>query len=172
MKSNVIFETERLILRLTKNEDFNELYDNLFSVQEVMQYLPPKKKLSRSEATEFFTKIFSFDKEKIGMSILIEKHSGKTIGFAGYLPCNYLDVEDVELGYGLEKGSWGKGYASEAGHALVNFAFNTLDYNRLLATVNAKNEGSIKVIEKIGLSLVKTMTNNGNPTGYIYLKDN
>ena len=59
--------------------------------------------------------------------------------------------DDVELGYGLRKPSWGKGYASEVAQALVRRAFTEMGTTSLVACVTIDNVASVRVLKKAGL---------------------
>lgn len=56
-----------------------------------------------------------------------------------------------EIFYSVSSAYWGKGYASEAAKAIVQFAFEDLELHRLEAGVATFNPGSIRVLEKIGM---------------------
>ena len=54
------------------------------------------------------------------------------------------------MGYCLDEAAWGQGFATEAGHALLQWAFDTLDLNRVQAEVDTRNAASARVLEKLG----------------------
>ena len=58
----------------------------------------------------------------------------------------------AELGYWLGADSWGRGYATEAGRALVDFGFGELALERVYAQVIAGNDASCRVLEKLGMT--------------------
>ncbi|NHQ87234.1 GNAT family N-acetyltransferase [Iodobacter sp. HSC-16F04] len=62
-----------------------------------------------------------------------------------------LPEHRAELGYWIGKPFWGKGYASEAGHAILEFGFNELKLQRIYAEHLTRNPASGRVMEKIGL---------------------
>jgi RimJ/RimL family protein N-acetyltransferase len=62
----------------------------------------------------------------------------------------------VELGYRLFPAAWGRGYATEGARALVHRAFTELRLERVVATTMTVNAASRRVLEKAGLSLVRT----------------
>ena len=62
----------------------------------------------------------------------------------------------VELGYRLRKAAWGKGYATEGSRALIRKGFKELGVQRVLATTYQDNLASRRVMEKAGLTLVRT----------------
>lgn len=57
----------------------------------------------------------------------------------------------AEIGWMVHKGYRGKGYASEAADALVNFGFSTLGFHRIIATCDPRNDPSIRIMEKLGM---------------------
>jgi ribosomal-protein-alanine N-acetyltransferase len=58
---------------------------------------------------------------------------------------------NAEIGYALARHAWGKGYATEAIHALIRFAFSQLALHRLEALVFPFNMASLRVLEKVGM---------------------
>jgi RimJ/RimL family protein N-acetyltransferase len=54
------------------------------------------------------------------------------------------------LGYCLGEATWGHGYATEAARALLQWAFDTLDLNRVQAQTDTRNLASARVLEKLG----------------------
>jgi ribosomal-protein-alanine N-acetyltransferase len=64
---------------------------------------------------------------------------------AHFTPC-------VEIGWRLAKEHWGCGYASEAAAACLQFAFENLTLQQIVAFTVPLNERSIRVMERIGMS--------------------
>ena len=62
----------------------------------------------------------------------------------------------MELGYRFSKNHWGKGYATEAAIACLDYAFSTLGAKKLISIIEPNNIASLKVAEKAGLQLEKT----------------
>ena len=62
----------------------------------------------------------------------------------------------AELGYRLLPEAWGLGYATEGARALVRHAFTDLDLASVVATTMTLNLASRRVLDKAGLSLVRT----------------
>jgi ribosomal-protein-alanine N-acetyltransferase len=57
-----------------------------------------------------------------------------------------------ELGYVFNRAYWSRGYATEAGSALLDFGFRTLGLHRIAATCHPDNLGSARVLEKLGMT--------------------
>ena len=97
-----------------------------------------------------------------GAWAIIEKASGEFIGTGNLRPG--LDTnsaaemgygpDDVELGFGLRKPSWGRGYATEVARALVRRAFTELGAASVVACVTDENVASVRVLQKAGLRQV------------------
>ena len=61
-------------------------------------------------------------------------------------------LEDVDIGYAFLPRFWSKGYAVEAAQATKEYAKHVIGLNRIVAITDPKNEGSIRVLQKIGLN--------------------
>jgi RimJ/RimL family protein N-acetyltransferase len=60
-------------------------------------------------------------------------------------------VHRVELGYALRRSSWGRGFATEAAQAVVEWALAQPNIHRVWAVCDAANVASAKVLEKVGM---------------------
>ena len=58
----------------------------------------------------------------------------------------------AEIGFGLDRSCWGKGYIIEAGEALIQYGFNSLGLRRIEAEIDPDNQPSAKALEKLGFS--------------------
>jgi RimJ/RimL family protein N-acetyltransferase len=80
---------------------------------------------------------------------ITERESGALAGAMG------LHLEPghgrAELGYWIGKPFWGRGYATEAGLAVLRFGFEALGLNKIHAAVFIKNPASDRVIRKLGM---------------------
>ena len=165
-----IMETDRLILRTTILQDTNDLYKQVFSNDDVIKFTFGSDGLNIDETKDFIKNNCNFDK-KLGLSTLIEKISGRVIGLAGNMECNYLEKKDYEFGFILGKEFWGKGYATEIGKAQINFIKNEFKGKRVLALVHKDNMASIKTIEKLGLNYLTTVPTNGRGNRKVYIQN-
>jgi [ribosomal protein S5]-alanine N-acetyltransferase len=102
--------------------------------------------------------------ERHGYSFLAvtERSSGALIGDGGLHPLAGVGP-DVELGYTLARRAWGRGYATELGRALVEYAFTVLRVPRVVAQVEPANAASRHVLAKLGMSERETRTAYGRP---------
>jgi ribosomal-protein-alanine N-acetyltransferase len=86
---------------------------------------------------------------------IVPGEEGEIIGWAGlqFLP----ELNETEVGYLLDKPFWGKGYATEAAHASLEFGFDQFAFARLIALVHPDNIASQRVLEKCGMTYVETI---------------
>lgn len=170
---SIFLETERLIIRPSTPEDFDDLYA-IQSDPDVMQYIGQGVR-TRSEVNKWLTKAI-IHHQKYGFSFcsVFETTSGLLIGQAGLQYLGYDDNQpDIEVGYRLKKQYWGKGYATELTRALIIWGFDNLTVDKLVAVINPENEKSRRVLEKAGMFYVGEIKyfNNIVPKFEIYKND-
>ena len=78
--------------------------------------------------------------------------TGQLIGNAG-IRIKTAGGHEADIGYELDPQHWGRGYASEAVRALVQFGFEELHLHRISAHCLAENAASARVLEKLGMRL-------------------
>jgi len=61
-------------------------------------------------------------------------------------------ADDVEIGWRLVREHWGRGYATEAARAVVDWAFATFPVDRILALADPANDASIAVMRRLGMT--------------------
>ncbi len=151
-----ILETKRLLLRTMREDDFDALYERVFSCEDICRYTFGSSGFSKEESIKFLKENANFS-SSIGLSTLVEKKSGQIVGLSGLMPCDALKQEDLEIGFILSREAQGKGYAKEIGKAQMDFALHTLNKPRVLALAHPDNVPSLKAIEKLGFFYVKTL---------------
>lgn len=148
--------TQRLVLKKMRVSDSASLFE-IWSDPEVTKFMNINSFTDERQAVdmiEFLDKL-SLENKAIRYSIF-ELESNRIIGSCGF---NSLDFSNskAEIGYDMNKNDWGKGYAPEAIQSLLDYAFNTLQFNRIEAKVEPENINSIKVLQKLGFTLEGTM---------------
>ena len=156
MLIGVPIETERLILRRWEDSDFDPLYA-MHADPDVMRYLGGPLKWSRECALANHNKVVSawdeMDHCDMAMGL---KPTNEFIGWCGLHPQQDLD-NDLEIGWRLAKRHWGKGYATEAGRALICVAFDSLGVARVVSRCHPENRGMLRVFEKLGMRRVRDL---------------
>lgn len=159
----IFAETERLILREIVPADDTGMFE-LDSDKEVHRYLGNRPVERIEQSRELIGLIREqYISNGIGRWAAIEKNTGKFIGWAGLklvkdLINGHRDYYDV--GYRLIRNYWGKGFATEAALASLEYGFEKLPTNIIYATANFENKASIKVLEKVGLKYIETFEND------------
>ncbi len=153
-------ETERLILRPFRMEDVPEWY-LIHQDPEVTRYTGDGGVISQEEVERRIREHVLRDYEKYGFGrwVVIHKEDDCIIGFTGlkYLP----DMNVVDLGYRFAKKYWRQGIATEACTTALDFGFNQLELETIVAYIIPANIGSQKVLEKLGFSYVGEFYEDG-----------
>jgi RimJ/RimL family protein N-acetyltransferase len=146
----VTLETERLLLRMFRDEDF-EAYAEFCADPDVMRYLTGKP-MSRVEAWRHMAMMVGhWTLRGYGMWAVEERATGAFIGRIGF-----NDPEGwpaFEIGWTLGRPYWGKGYATEGARVALDYAFDELDKPHVISLIHPENLGSISVAEKLGEKL-------------------
>lgn len=95
-----------------------------------------------------------------GPFAIFEKGSPRLIGRGGLFWIQALG--EVEINYMLEPSVWGRGYATEAANAFLDFGFGRHDLQLMVATTNPSNAASAHVLQKVGMSRAGTKDLGGN----------
>ncbi len=155
---DVFLETERLVLRRFTPADV-DLLVALDADPEVMHFVTGGRATPREEIEHDFLPAWLGYYERFdgyGFWAAIEKASGEFLGWFHLRPHEGSPADEPELGYRLRKAAWGQGYATEGSRALIAKAFRELGARRVRAETMTVNRASRRVMEKSGLTLVRT----------------
>jgi ribosomal-protein-alanine N-acetyltransferase len=142
--------THRLRLRQFKLSDEDSLYQ-LLTQGDVLRYFPnPNPPTPERVHHLIANQITHWGAHGYGWWAVQERLSGALLGWCGlqYLP----ETDEIEVGYLLGREYWGRGFATEAARASVDFGFNRLQLENIIALVHPQNKASIRVIEKLGMT--------------------
>ena len=154
----VRIETERLWLRPMQIGDLDE-FVALHADPEVTRFIRPldragaEKRLFRDES--------EWRKRGHGLLAVLDLESGAFLGRCGLK--HWPQFDETELGWALRRDAWGRGYATEAGRACVEWGFSELDAPYLTAMVSPDNVRSIRVAERLGLTPLREDVLLGDP---------
>ncbi|ACU72318.1 GCN5-related N-acetyltransferase [Catenulispora acidiphila DSM 44928] len=141
--------TARLRLRPFEDSDADDLFA-LQSNAEVLRYWDAPPWSERGRAEKFIAACRQMAQEGTGARLAVDRVSdGAFLGWctlAGWNPV----YRSASLGYCYDAAAWGHGYATEAARALLRWAFDTLDLNRVQAETDTRNAASARVLEKLG----------------------
>jgi RimJ/RimL family protein N-acetyltransferase len=144
-------ETSRLLLRQWQQSDFAH-FAELNADQLVMEYFPSVLTSRQSDALAIRLSNFIAENDW-GYWAAEEKSSGKFIGFVGLYPAaDELPFSpSTEIGWRLAPPYWGKGFASEAANASLEYAFEQLSLSEVVSITTTTNLKSQKVMQNIGM---------------------
>ncbi|MQY10790.1 putative ribosomal N-acetyltransferase YdaF [Streptomyces sp. RB5] len=141
--------TDRLRLRPFADSDAESLFA-LHSDPDVMRYWDSPPWTDRARADTFIARCRGMEEDGSGTRTAMERVSdGAFVGWCTVTGWN-PDYRSATMGYCLAEGMWGHGYATEAARALLGWAFDTLDLNRVQTEVDTRNPASARVLEKMG----------------------
>ena len=156
----VFLETERLVLRQFTMADVDNLV-GLDSDPEVMHFITGGRPTRREEIVADVLPAFLGYYERFagyGFWAAIEKSTGEFLGWFHFRPRDGSLADQPELGYRLRRSAWGQGYGTEGSRALIRKGFTELGVRRVFAETMAVHAASRRVMEKAGLTLVRTFS--------------
>ena len=149
-----VLETERLILRQLTEDDAEFIFE-LLNEPSWIQNIGDRHIHTLDDARTYIVNgpVASYAKNGFGLYLILLKETNESIGMCGLIRREGL--EDVDIGYALLPRYWSKGYAVEAAQAVKEYAKDVVGLRRIVAIVDPANQGSIRVLEKIGLRYEK-----------------
>ncbi|HEX9945132.1 MAG TPA: GNAT family N-acetyltransferase [Thermoanaerobaculia bacterium] len=159
-----MLRTERLSLSPVEPADLDALHamwtapgvrrylwdDEIIPMQKTREAVAESERLFRTEGT--------------GLWLVRGKESPQPIGFCGYW--YFRTPPERELLYGIAEEHWGKGYATEAAVAMLRHGFEELGFAEIVASTDATNAASVRVMEKAGMRFLRRATSGGLDTIY------
>jgi len=139
-------ETERLILRPTRLEDFEGWAAQVADVQ-TMRFIGGRQ--SRPAAWRgFLTMAGAWRVQGFGMFSVLEKDTGQWVGRVG--PWCPEGWPGNEIGWAINRDRWGRGYATEAATASIDWAVAHLGWSGFIHCIAPENFASQRVASKLG----------------------
>ena len=154
MKTTHTYILETLRCRLRQmNEDDADFAFELNNDPEVIQYTGDGPFSSPDEARDFLKEYRSvYIRNGYGRWGVEDKATGQLIGWCGL---KFHPEENVtDIGYRFLRSAWGKGFATETASAVMQYGFNDLGLNRIIAHARKENTASLRVLEKLGMKII------------------
>ena len=144
-------ETDRLILRAPAAEDF-EPWADFSADEEAARYIGGVQ--TRAGAWRVLCVMTgAWTIRGYSMFSVIEKATGRWVGRVGpWMPEGW---PGTEVGWGIVRDCWGKGYATEAAEAAIDWAFATQGWDEVIHTIEPANLNSQKVAERLGSRVLR-----------------
>jgi RimJ/RimL family protein N-acetyltransferase len=148
-----VVETDRLVMRRWRADDLDALF-GVFAKPDVWWY--PFRRGWTVEETEAFLdrKIQEWDSRGWSQWAVVDKQAQLLIGFLGLCPPAFLPevMPTVEVGWRLDPTFWGRGLATEGGHAALDVGFRVLELDEIVSIYEPDNVASGRVMEHLGMS--------------------
>jgi RimJ/RimL family protein N-acetyltransferase len=164
---NKILETERLVLREFTTTDSNFILD-LVNSPGWIEYIGDRNIRTTEQAVAYLLNgpMKSYRDNGFGLCMVQLKNEGTPIGMCGIIKRDTLEKPDI--GFAFLPEFMGKGYAFEMADATLNYAITELKLPIIYAITIPKNSSSRKLLEKIGLKFVKTISSPENEELLLY----
>lgn len=148
MSKNVI-NTERLTLRPVLSQDTDEIHKYAGDKSiDMMLFLPND---TVEQTAEFVRNaVLQWADEKPSVMEFVMLYDGRIIGGIGL---EAVDEVTYEIGWVISKDYRNKGFTTEAGKALLEYAFDVLSADKVIAHCDIRNKASENVMKKLGMTL-------------------
>jgi len=150
----VLFETDRLRVRLFRADDAPVFNARFQADPDVLRYSGKPRNLAQTEGyVAQAIRWTQANSDGYGTWAIEEKTSG---ALCGWISLGWHEGrENVETAYAIAKARWGRGLATEAVCGMLRYAFDELGLAAVAAAVHPENRASIRVLEKAGLRKVE-----------------
>jgi ribosomal-protein-alanine N-acetyltransferase len=157
----VIVETARLTLRRLDEDDAAFAFD-LVNDADFLRFIGDKGVRTLEDAKAYLRSgpLASYAKHGFGLFRVARKADDVPVGFCGLLRREYLPAADI--GYAFLPAHRGLGYAIESGAAVLEYGRRVHGLTSVLAMTHPDNAGSIRVLERLGLSLERRFRQPGD----------
>jgi RimJ/RimL family protein N-acetyltransferase len=148
-------QTPRLTLIPLQPQDAAVLH-RIYQSEGVLRYFPNLNPPALERVERFLaTQHKHWEEHGYGDWGILPGGVGEIIGWAGlqYLP----ELDETEVGFLLDRPFWGRGYATEAAKASLDFGFEQVSLSQIIALVHPENMASRRVIEKCGMDYQDTI---------------
>ncbi|MEL6868798.1 MAG: GNAT family N-acetyltransferase [Pseudomonadota bacterium] len=155
-------ETERLILRTIDPERDFEGWASSMADEQTVRYIGGKTMDRPNAWRNMATVMGHWQIRGYGFFSVEEKATGAWVGRVG--PWYPYDWPEPEVGWTIMREHWGKGFASEAGRAAIDYARDILGWSQVIHAIIEGNHGSAAVAEKLGSKKLREQQGLGGVT--------
>jgi RimJ/RimL family protein N-acetyltransferase len=164
--------TERLVLRPFEQDDLRELA--AIHAEPSFWWYPLRGAMTVEQTAAFLTRVIDrYDSDGFGVEALLDRTSGDMIGWAGLAVPHFLPqiLPAVEVGWRLAEARRGRGLATEAGAAALEWGFTGRGLDRIVSIYEPENVASGRVMERLGFThgLTTTVPEHGETVAVMEL---
>ena len=155
-------ESERLLFRTAAASDFGPWLafhkDPRTSGHWIMEPMLPEDACRQW----FDAQSYRYENDLGGMNALVDKSTGRLIGFCGLLVQTVDQKTELEIGYSILPEYWGQGYATEAAIKCRDYAFEHYNIESIISIISLTNKASETVALKNGMKISAVTSYKGN----------
>ena len=162
----MLIETHRLILRPFELSDAAAVLP-FYGDSDTMRFLGNGKRWATDERTaaECLARTRAYYEQQPGYGFFaMELKDGG--GLAGHAALKPLEPDEIEVGWLLDRSLRGQGLATEAGRGMLEYAFDTLNLDAIVAVMFPDNTPSRGVAERLGMQYQGTRQDRGHPVAW------
>ena len=158
----IVFETDRLVVRRLNLDDAGFMLD-LLNQPSFLHFIGDRGVRTLEDARTYIEDraIAGYEKNGLGPFGVELKASGDLIGISSLLKRD--ELKDVDVGFAFLPEFWRRGFAVESGIAALDFGFSELGLERIIAVTQKDNVGSIKTLEKMGMTFERMVRLEDDP---------
>ena len=148
--SRVILETPRLLLREMTRRDI-DFIAMMMAHPEVNRFY--ERRFSRAESETWLERqLERYRRDGKGLWLTVERETGNPVGQVGLALQDVEGERHPEIGWLLDRTYWGRGFATEAGAAVRDAAFNQWGYDHVISLIRPVNVNSQRVALRLGMT--------------------
>ena len=155
VETSIVCETSRLVLRKFNESDVESLL-SFRGDAEVMRFSVVGPETREDIQTKYLPSCLKrYSRDGLGQWAVVRKSDDLCVGECGICVQEVDGEREFEISYRLRRDCWGMGLATEAARACRDYGFRKAGLRRLISIIEAENTASIRVAEKIGMTLEK-----------------
>lgn len=157
-RAPVLIETDRLSMRRWQASDVRTM-SRIDADPEVMQWIGSGFTADESRTREAVGAWEAeWQDEGFGLFAVERRDTRQLLGFTGLSVPTFLPevLPAVEIGWRLDRAAWGKGIATEAARAVLNFGFEERSLDRIVSIAQVGNGASLRIMAKLGMHYERT----------------
>ncbi|MGB3294751.1 MAG: GNAT family N-acetyltransferase [Phormidesmis sp.] len=144
----------------------DELYA-VYSDTDAMRWVDDGQPIARVDCVKWVgITLKNYASRGYGMSALVSREIGSVIGFCGLVHPG--EQPEAEIKYALKREFWGKGMATEAVGAVLEYGKRIFDLSVVIATVSPENAAARRVLMKVGMKKVASRRNDDGSVTHIF----
>jgi RimJ/RimL family protein N-acetyltransferase len=155
IETSIVCQTTRLILRKFNESDVDPIL-GFRGDPEVMRFSIAGPETREDIQAKYLPSCLRrYSRDGLGQWAVVRKTDGICVGECGICAQEVDGAKEFEISYRLRRDCWGNGLATEAARACCDYGFKQAGLRRLISIIQFENTASIRVAEKMGMTLVK-----------------